>query len=118
MNIEVFREYCLRKKGVEETFPFDEETLVFKVMGKMFALTGLEHEEFRVNLKCDPDWALELREAHPEVIPGYYSNKKHWNTVSFEGSLDDDFLCKLIDHSYNLVVKGLPKKLQADLENL
>lgn len=118
MNIETFRDYCLRKKGVEETFPFDEQTLVFKVMGKMFALTGLEHAEFTVNLKCDPDRALELREQHPEIKPGWHMSKTHWNTVSFEGSLDDAFLCELIDHSYELVVNSLSKKLRTELENL
>jgi predicted DNA-binding protein (MmcQ/YjbR family) len=101
----------MAKKGVEETFPFDEKTLVFKVMGKMFALTGLEREEFQVNLKCDPDRAIQLREEYPEqVIPGWHSNKKHWNTVFFEAGLPDDLLCEMIDHSYDLVVKGLRKK--------
>ena len=118
MNIEAFRDYCLAKKGVEETFPFDEETLVFKVMGKMFALTGLEHADFRVNLKCDPDWAAELREEYEQIQPGWHMSKTHWNTVYFEQGLDDDFLCKLIDHSYDLVVKSLPKKLQAELNEL
>ncbi|MCO6479074.1 MAG: MmcQ/YjbR family DNA-binding protein [Phaeodactylibacter sp.] len=115
MNIEEFREYCLSKKGVEETFPFDEETLVYKVMGKIFAITGLDSAEFTVNLKCDPDRAIELREEYPEIRPGWHMNKKHWNTVEFESGLSDDFLCGLIDHSYELVVSGLPKKLQAEL---
>jgi len=118
MNIEEFREYCLSKKGVEETFPFDEVTLVFKVMGKMFALTGLDSLEFSVNLKCDPDWALELREQYPEIQPGWHMSKKHWNTVSFEESLDDDLLIELIDHSYDLVVKGLTKKVREELGKL
>lgn len=118
MNIETFRDYCLRKKGVEETFPFGEDVLVFKVMGKMFALTGLDNPEFKVNLKCDPDWALELREQHPEIQPGWHMSKKLWNTVSFEEGLNDDFLCKLIDHSYELVVNSLSKKLRTELENL
>lgn len=118
MNIEEFRAYCLHKKGVEETFPFGEETLVFKVMGKMFALTGLEHDDFRVNLKCDPDWATELREAHEQIQPGWHMSKTHWNTVYFEQGLDDKFLYKLIDHSYELVVSSLTKKLQAELKDL
>ncbi len=118
MNIESFRAYCLSKKGVEETFPFDEVTLVFKVMGKMFAVTGLDSEQFTVSLKCDPEWAEELREQYPEVQPGYHSNKRHWNTVDFEGSLEDSFLLKLIDHSYDLVVQGLPKKIRAEWEQL
>lgn len=113
MNIESFRNYCLAKKGVEESFPFDEVTLVFKVMGKIFAITGLDAEEFKVNLKCDPDWAVELREEHPdEILPGWHMNKHHWNTVHFEGSLDAAFLKKLIDHSYDLIVASLPKKLR------
>lgn len=115
MDIETFREYCLSKPGVDESFPFGEDTLVFKVMGKMFALTGLEAESFRVNLKCEPLRAVELREAHPQIQPGYHMNKKHWNTVDFEDGLPDALLAELIDHSYELVVKGLPKKLQQDL---
>lgn len=118
MNIEEFQAYCLAKKGVEETFPFDEVTLVFKVMGKMFALTGLNSAAFTVNLKCDPDWAVELREQYPEIQPGWHMNKHHWNTVSFEGDLDDRFLCKLIDHSYDLIVKSLPKKIRSEWEKL
>ncbi len=118
MNIEAFHAYCMSKKGVEETFPFDEQTLVFKVMGKMFALTGLEYADFRVNLKCDPDWALELREQYPDVQPGWHMSKKHWNTVYFEQELEDGFLRELIDHSYDLVVKGFTKKLRTEWEQL
>ena len=110
MDIESFHAYCLSKKGVEETFPFDENTLVFKVMGKMFALTNLKAEVFRVNLKCDPEKAVELREEHPAIIPGWHMNKKHWNTVYFEEGLEDTLLIELINHSYDLVVKGLKKK--------
>ncbi len=108
----------MSKKGVEETFPFDEQTLVFKVMGKMFALTGLEYADFRVNLKCDPDWALELREQYPDIQPGWHMSKKHWNTVYFEQELEDGFLRELIDHSYDLVVKGFTKKLRTEWEQL
>jgi predicted DNA-binding protein (MmcQ/YjbR family) len=115
MNIEEFRNYCLSKKGVEETLPFGPDTLVFKVMGKMFALTGLDDDEFSVNLKCDPDRALELREEHPEIRPGYHMNKHHWNTVSFDGDLEEDFLRELIDHSYDLIVSSLPKKKREEL---
>lgn len=118
MNIEEFRAYCLSKKGVTEEFPFDEHTLVFKVMGKMFALTGLERIPFSVNLKCDPDRSLELREYHPEIIPGYHMSKKHWNTVDFTGGLSSKMCFELIDHSYDLVVKSLTKKLQKELESL
>ena len=119
MNIETFRDYCLRKKGVEETFPFDDVTLVFKVMGKMFALTGLDEIEFKANLECAPDRALELREEHPDdIAPGWHMSKIHWNTVQFEGGLDDAFLRKLIDHSYDLVVASLTKKVREELASL
>jgi len=116
MNVEEFRMYCLQKPGTEECFPFDEVTLVFKVMGKMYALTGLNNEEFRVNLKCDPNWAEELREEYHDIQPGWHMSKKHWNTVIFEGDLDDELLMKLIDHSYNLVVSKLTKKLKEELK--
>lgn len=118
MNVEVFRTYCLAKKGVTEEFPFDEHTLVFKVMGKIFAITGLERIPFSVNLKCDPERSLELREYHPEIIPGYHMNKKHWNTVDFTGGLTTKMLHELIDHSYDLVVNSLTKKLKQELEQL
>ena len=110
MDIEQFLAYCLAKENVEETFPFGESTLVLKVNGKMFALTGLDAEGFTVNLKCDPDYALELREQYPEVQPGWHMNKSHWNTVDFEGSLPPELLRRLIDHSYALVVKGGKKR--------
>lgn len=118
MNIEEFQDYCMSKKGVEATFPFGEDTLVFKVLGKMFALTGLEYEDFRVNLKCDPDWAEELREQHYQIIEGWHMSKKHWNTVYFEQGLEEAFLKQLIDHSYDLVVSKMPKKQQALLADL
>lgn len=117
MNVELLRDYCLAKKGVTEGFPFDNKTLVFKVMGKMFALTGVE--DFNgINLKCDPEKALELREEHPAIRPGYHMNKKHWNTVEMDGSLDDGFILELVDHSYELIVSSLPKKLKTELANL
>lgn len=119
MHIEDFREYCLSKKGVEETFPFDDTTLVYKVLGKMFTACGLDEEDFSVNLKCDPEWAIELREEYPDsIIPGWHMNKKHWNTVYFERDLEEDFLKKLIDHSYDLVVSKLRKKDQDLLKKL
>lgn len=119
MNIEEFREYCLSKKGVEETFPFGEDTLVFKVMGKMFALTGLETYPASANLKCDPERAIELREEFDGLIrPGYHMSKVHWNTVELERNMPHELLTELIDHSYNLVVKSLTKKLQAELASL
>lgn len=115
MNIEEFRIYCLEKLSVTEEFPFGPETLVYKVAGKVFALTGLDEINFKVNLKCDPDYAEELRESHHEVKPGFHMNKKHWNTVDFEGSLPEELLRKLIDHSYELVVKSLPKSKRENL---
>lgn len=119
MNIEEFREYCLLKKGVEETFPFGEETLVFKVMGKMFALAGLEYNPAQANLKCDPERSIELREEYDGLIrPGYHMSKVHWNTVELERNIPHDLILELIDHSYNLVVKSLTKKLQAELASL
>lgn len=102
---------------VTEEFPFDESTLVFKVCGKMFALTGLENPEFKVNLKCDPERAIELRESYDSIIAGFHMNKKHWNTVLVDGSFSDSFFMELIDHSYDLVVKGLPKKLRDKLHH-
>lgn len=109
MNIEEFRIYCISKSSVTEEFPFGPETLVLKVEGKIFALTGLDSPVFQVNLKCDPKYAEELREAYTEVQLGYHMNKKHWNTVNFEGTIPEELLQKLIDHSYELVVKSLPK---------
>lgn len=116
MYIDELRDYCLAKKGVEETFPFNETTLVFKVMGKMFALTGLDAEECKVNLKCDPEYAIELRDRYPDILPGWHMSKIHWNTVHCERELDDDLIRHLIDHSYDLVVASLPKSKQALLD--
>jgi len=118
MNVEEFHAYCLSKKGVEESFPFDEVTLVFKVMGKVFAITGLDNEAFEVNLKCDPEYSIELREEYDAIRPGFHMNKKHWNTVQFEEELDDKFLCELLDHSYDMVVKGLKNDDREFLKNL
>ena len=119
MHIEDFRNYCLIKKGVTESFPFDEQTLVFKVMGKMFALSGLEHTPTRVNLKCDPERSVILRTTYDGLIlPGYHMNKLHWNTVMIESNLPLQLITELIDHSYNLVVSKLTKKVQAELAQL
>ena len=117
MNIESFRIYCLLKKGVTEEFPFGEETLVFKVMGKMFALTDVERFE-SINLKCDPGQAVQLREEFPAVLPGYHMNKKHWNTVLMDGSVGDKHLKAWIDDSYNLVAASLNKAFRQELEVL
>ncbi len=117
MNIEELRDYCLSKKGTSEGFPFDETTLVFKVMDKMFAITDIE-DDFGVNLKCDPEKAIELREHYPEVKPGWHMNKKLWNTVDLNGNLSDTLIKEWIDHSYDLIVASLPKKKREELEKL
>lgn len=114
MNIEDFRLYCLAKPNVTEELPFDENTLVFKVAGKMFALTDI-HRFDGVNLKCDPDRAIELRERFQGVQPGYHMSKVHWNTVKINTDVSDKLLFELIDHSYNLVVSKLPKKTRLNL---
>lgn len=118
MNIEQLRDYCLSKKGVTESLPFDDKTLVFKVANKMFALTSLVSEELRVNLKCDPDYALELREKYKNILPGYHMSKKHWNTVVFDLIIGKKLFLELIDQSYNLVVSKLTKKEKEALNNL
>lgn len=115
MNIEQFRNYCLSKKHVTESFPFDDVALVFKVADKMFALTGLNSQPATANLKCDPEKAIQLREEYSEIIEGYHMSKKHWNTITIEGNLPNKLIEELIDHSYNLVIKGLTKKLQKEL---
>ncbi|PKL87178.1 MAG: MmcQ-like protein [Ignavibacteriae bacterium HGW-Ignavibacteriae-2] len=117
MDLEFLRHYCLKKKGVSESLPFDESTLVFKVMNKIFCLTDIDNP-ISINLKCEPEKALELRERYEEIKPGYHMNKKHWNTVELNGSLKKNFIIELVDHSYDLVVKGLTKKeLKALNEN-
>ncbi len=115
MDIEVFRDYCLSKKMVTEEFPFDANTLVFKVAGKMFALTDVRNFE-GVNLKCDPEKAIELREIYPAVLPGYHMSKTNWNTVKMDGSIPDPLFREWIDDSYNLVVAGLPAKVRTSLQ--
>lgn len=102
MNIESLREYCISKPEAEECFPFGEDTLVFKRKGKIFALVNLEGD-LGINLKCDPSFALELREKYPSVTPGYHMNKKHWNTINIDGSIPDNEIFSWIDHSYDLV---------------
>jgi predicted DNA-binding protein (MmcQ/YjbR family) len=114
MNNEEYREYCTNKPGVTEGFPFDDKVLVFKVMGKMFALCDVDLFE-SVNLKCDPDKAIELREQFEGVNPGYHMSKKHWNTIEMDGSIPDNLFREWIDDSYNLVVAKLPRKLRDQL---
>lgn len=118
VDIGVLAEYCINKPGVEETFPFDETTLVYKVMGKMFILIPTASEELRLNLKCDPEKALELRESYEAITPGFHMNKKHWNTIKPDGSLTDKMIFEMIDHSYDLVVKSLSRKLKDELNLL
>lgn len=116
MYLEVFREYCLAKKGVTEGLPFGPEVLVFKVMGKMFALVSLDRLPLQANLKADPERVPELREQWDgRILPGYHMNKEHWNTVYLE-QLPADLIRELIDHSYDLIVASLPKKVRAELE--
>lgn len=118
MNIEEFRDYCISKKGITEEFPFDEQTLVFKVMGKMFALVPLERIPSQVNLKCDPERAIALREEYDGVIiPGYHMSKVHWNTVFLE-NVPHELIRELVDHSYELVVSKFTKKLKAEFDTL
>lgn len=117
MNIEEYRDYCIAKKGVTEHFPFDETTLVFKVMNKMFALADVDSFEF-INLKCEPEKAVELREQFNGVKPGYHMSKIHWNSVYANQDVPDKLIYQLIDDSYNLIVISLTKKLQKELENL
>ncbi|HEX2922039.1 MAG TPA: MmcQ/YjbR family DNA-binding protein [Bacteroidales bacterium] len=105
MNIEILREYCISREDVEECFPFGDDTLVFKTGGKIFALANLDGEP-SVNLKCDPRYAVELRESYTCVQPGYHMNKKHWNTIILDGSVKDQLIFEWIDHSYNLVTKN------------
>ena len=113
MNIEFIREYCLKKNGVTESFPFGEDVLVFKVINKMFLLTALS-EPYQFSVKCDPEYAVELREMYDSIVPGYHLNKKHWNSVNFL-ELPDDLVLKLIDHSYMLVKQSLTKELRSQL---
>ncbi len=118
MTLEDFRAFCLTKAGVTEGTPFGEDTLVFKVAGTMFALASLEAVPPRVNLKCDPERALDLRDRYDEVTPGYHMNKKHWNTVELNGRIPVAELSAMIDHSYELVVASLPKKQRAEITAL
>ena len=109
MNIETFREYCLNKPAATEDMPCGPDNIVFKIEGKMFALAALDEVPPAVNLKCDPDLALELRDRYEQVQPGYHMNKKHWNTVELDGVIPEREIKKMIDHSYDLVVGSLPK---------
>jgi predicted DNA-binding protein (MmcQ/YjbR family) len=114
MNIESFRDFCLSLLQVEESFPFDETTLVFKVGGKIFALADI-NDFNSINVKCEPELASSLREEYPAVQPGYHMNKQHWNTIVLDGSVSDQMVYNWLRHSYDLVVTGLPKKLRVEL---
>lgn len=116
MNIEELREYCIHKPFTEECFPFDNETLVFKVKGKMFLLCGINNEPLSFNAKCDPEKAIGLREKYSCVQPGYHMNKKHWNTVSCDRTVPDKLLKGWIDDSYELIVASLPKKVREEIK--
>jgi len=115
VNIEEIRDYCLAKPGVTEDMPFGEDTLVFRVGEKLFLLTSLSQGD-RFNVKCDPELAIELREQHAEVQPGYHMNKKHWNTVHTNGNLTRKEIFDMIDHSYDLVLKSLPKNIREQIK--
>ncbi|PKB16940.1 MmcQ/YjbR family DNA-binding protein [Flavobacterium sp. 5] len=121
MNLETYYEYCLSKKGVTEHFPFDEDTLVFKVGGKMFALSSLlqwEKGNPHINLKCDPERAQELRAEYDAINPGFHMSKVHWNTITVNNDVSNTLLKELIDHSYDLVFKSLTKKIQMEIIEL
>lgn len=112
LKLQDVRDYCSKKKGVTETFPFDFQTLVIRVGDKMFLLTDIDSEILSVNLKCDPFLALDLRSRYSQVTPGYHMNKKHWNTVVIDGEIPDKEIFMMIDHSYDLVLNGLKKSLK------
>ncbi len=122
MNIEQIRDYCLEKKAATESFPFDDNTLVFKVMGKMFAMIPLnkwEAGEASITLKCDPEYTIELRETYESIYAGPYVSNKHWNTLAlFKNELSPNLVLELISHSYDMVVKNMTKKLRNELDNL
>lgn len=118
MTLTQLKSICLAKAGAYTDFPFDATTLTFKVEGKLFCLCGIDNEPLAINLKCDPDYALALRVTHEGITAGYHMNKKHWNTVLLDGRMEEGLVLELIQHSYALVVAGLPKKTQIKLQNL
>ena len=118
MNSEEIRYYCIQKKAVEESFPFDSDTLVFKVGGKIFLLFSLSSSPVQFNVKSDPEKAVELREKFHCVLPGYHMSKKHWNTIICDGSVKESFIKEWIDDSYNLVYNGLTKKIKLEIDTL
>ena len=118
MNIETIRKYCLKKPVVTEDFPFDENTLVFRVMGKIFLLAAIDEIPLRINLKCDPEKAVELREEYDSVLPGYHMNKTHWNTILIDGSVPSQEILNWITDSYMQVVHGLKKQEKERIHKL
>ncbi len=118
MNIEDLRLYCLSLKGVEETLPFGPDNLVMKVMGKMYCIISLDANPASINVKCDPEMVDTLRDTYTGVQPGYHMNKRHWNTIVFDGSFSDTEAMQWITDSYDLVVSSLPKKLRAELHEM
>lgn len=117
LTLKKIRSYCNSKKGASEDFPFDFQTLVFKVGGKIFALTDIDATELALNLKCDPYVSLDLRSRYPQITPGYHMNKKHWNTVLIDGNIPDKEILRLIDHSYELIVRSLKRSERERIEN-
>jgi predicted DNA-binding protein (MmcQ/YjbR family) len=115
MNAPELRQWCLAHAGAAEDFPFTPEHSVFKVHGKMFALSALEREPLEVSVKCEPELAIELRNSYPAIRPGYHLNKRHWNTITVDGSLPDQLVRDLVEDSYDLVVSALPKRVQKEL---
>lgn len=115
ITLEAVRDYCLQKKGTAVTFPFGQTPLVMKVMGKIFLLANIDGEPLQLSLKCEPDLASTLRHQYPAVQPGYHLNKEHWNTITIDGTMPDEEIFVLIDHSYERVVSGLKKADQAKL---
>jgi predicted DNA-binding protein (MmcQ/YjbR family) len=114
MTLEYFRDYCLKKPGTSEDTPFDQDTLCFRVRGKIFSICSITEFQY-INLKCDPERAVELRELHSGITPGYHMNKKTWNSVSVIGDVPDRLILELADHSYELILSNLPKKIQAEI---
>ena len=116
MTLEFFRTHCLSKPGVTEDTPFDANTLCFRVGGKIFSLCDIDAFDY-INLKCDPERAMELREQYDSITPGYHMNKKLWNSVSVSGNVPDKLILELADHSYELIFASLPKKLQSEIRS-
>src|SRR5215212_15451 len=116
MNARELRDWCLQHEGAIEDFPFTAEHSVFKVRGKMFAISALGREPLEVSVKCEPELAVELRNSYAAIRPGYHLNKRHWNTITLDGSLPDELVRDMVEDSYDLVVSALPKRAQSELK--